>query len=119
METCEVLVVGGGPAGSTCAGKLVQEGLDVLLLDKELFPREKPCAGWITPVLFEALELDAEEYRQGRVLQRQSGAVCRAAESPFRQRKFHHLFVTDILLNLILSRDQAALQRLVYAPYPS
>jgi geranylgeranyl reductase family protein len=69
MESCEVLVVGGGPAGSTCAGKLVQAGLDVLLLDKESFPREKPCAGWITPALFEALELDAEEYRQGRVLQ--------------------------------------------------
>jgi len=69
METCEVLVVGGGPAGSTCAGKLVQAGLNVLLLDKEWFPREKPCAGWITPSVFEALDLDAEEYRQGRVLQ--------------------------------------------------
>ncbi|MDD2309711.1 MAG: NAD(P)/FAD-dependent oxidoreductase [Desulfuromonadaceae bacterium] len=69
MESCEVLVVGGGPAGSTCAGKLVQAGLDVLLLDKERFPREKPCAGWITPAVFEVLELDAEEYRQGRVLQ--------------------------------------------------
>jgi len=69
METCEVLVVGGGPAGSTCAGKLLQAGLDVLLLDKERFPREKPCAGWITPALFEVLGLDAEEYRQGRVLQ--------------------------------------------------
>ncbi|MDD2273012.1 MAG: NAD(P)/FAD-dependent oxidoreductase [Desulfuromonadaceae bacterium] len=73
METCEVLVVGGGPAGSTCAGKLVQAGLDVLLLDKETFPREKLCAGWITPAVFAALELDAEEYRQGRVLQDISG----------------------------------------------
>jgi flavin-dependent dehydrogenase len=69
METCEVLIVGGGPAGSTLAGKLVQAGLDVLLLDSQLFPRQKPCAGWITPVVFELLALDVEEYRQGRVLQ--------------------------------------------------
>jgi len=69
MESCEVLVVGGGPAGSSCAGKLVQAGLDVLLLDSQTFPRQKPCAGWITPAVLEALALDAEEYRQGRVLQ--------------------------------------------------
>lgn len=69
MEACEVLVVGGGPAGSTCAGKLRQAGLDVLLLDKENFPRHKPCAGWITPAVLETLALDVDEYRQGRVLQ--------------------------------------------------
>lgn len=69
MDTCDVLVVGGGPAGSTCAGKLRQAGLDVQLMDKELFPRQKPCAGWITPVVLEALTIDSEEYRQERVLQ--------------------------------------------------
>jgi len=69
MESCEVLVVGGGPAGSSCAGRLVQAGLDVILLDSRLFPRQKACAGWITPAVLEALALDAEEYRQGRVLQ--------------------------------------------------
>lgn len=69
METCDALVVGGGPAGSCCAGRLRQGGLDVLLLDKEIFPRQKPCAGWITPAVFEMLAIDAEEYRHGRVLQ--------------------------------------------------
>ena len=69
MESCEVLIVGGGPAGSTCAWKLRKAGLDVLLLDKEWFPREKPCAGWITPVVLETLAIDRKEYRQGRVLQ--------------------------------------------------
>jgi len=69
MKSCEVLVVGGGPAGSTLAGKLVQAGLDVLLLDSQTFPRQKPCAGWITPEVFEVLALDAEEYRRERVLQ--------------------------------------------------
>lgn len=69
METCEVLVVGGGPAGSTCAWELSKAGVDVLLLDKELFPRQKPCAGWITPEVLEMLAIDADEYRYGRVLQ--------------------------------------------------
>ena len=69
METCEVLVVGGGPAGSTCAGRLRHAGLDVLLMDKDLFPRHKPCAGWITPAVFYLLALDTDEYRQGNLLQ--------------------------------------------------
>jgi menaquinone-9 beta-reductase len=69
MENCEVLVVGGGPAGSSCAGRLRQSGIDVLLLDAKTFPRQKPCAGWITPAVFKALQLDPGEYRPGRILQ--------------------------------------------------
>ena len=69
MDNCDVLIIGGGPAGSTCARKLVQAGLDVLLLDKESFPRPKPCAGWITPAVLDTLEINCEEYRQGQVLQ--------------------------------------------------
>ena len=69
METCEVLIVGGGPAGSSCAGRLRRAGIDVLLLDKETFPRQKACAGWITPAVFKALALDTREYRQKGILQ--------------------------------------------------
>lgn len=69
MESCEVLVIGGGPAGSTCAAKLKQENVDVLLMDKQVFPREKPCAGWITPVVLEKLGIDADEYRSTLLLQ--------------------------------------------------
>jgi menaquinone-9 beta-reductase len=69
MDSCDVLIVGGGPAGSTCAGRLRQAGLDVLLMDRDTFPRHKPCAGWITPTVLKMLGIDGEEYRQGRVLQ--------------------------------------------------
>ncbi len=69
MQTCDALIVGGGPAGSSCAWKLRQRGLDVLVLDKAHFPRDKVCAGWITPCVVQALELDAEDYARGRVLQ--------------------------------------------------
>lgn len=69
METCDVLIVGGGPAGSTCARRLRRGGLDVLVLDKKTFPRDKTCAGWITPPVVEELELETDEYRRERVFQ--------------------------------------------------
>jgi len=68
-ETCDVLVVGGGPAGSTCARQLLRAGLDVLVFDKQAFPRDKVCAGWITPAVVESLELDLDDYAKGRVMQ--------------------------------------------------
>ncbi len=73
MDSCDVLIVGGGPAGSTLAWKLVKRGLDVVILDKHTFPRDKVCAGWITPATLELLQIDAEEYARGRVLQQFSG----------------------------------------------
>lgn len=73
MTTCDVLVVGGGPAGSSCAKRLVEAGLEVLILDRAAFPRDKPCAGWITPGVLEALGLPAEEYGEGRTLQAFTG----------------------------------------------
>lgn len=69
MDACDVLIVGGGPAGSSCAWKLRGSGLKVVILDKERFPRNKVCGGWITPAVVDALELDLEDYRTGRVLQ--------------------------------------------------
>ena len=62
METREVIVVGGGPAGSTCAWRLKQRGIDVLILDKATFPRTKLCAGWITPQVLSDLQMDVQEY---------------------------------------------------------
>lgn len=71
----DVLIVGGGPAGSTCAWALRRAGADVVVLDRAVFPRDKPCAGWVTPAAVEALELDLEEYGHGRVLQPITGFV--------------------------------------------
>lgn len=74
-DSCDVLIVGGGPAGSTCARLLKRAGLDVLVLDKSEFPRDKVCAGWITPQVVDELELDLEDYRSGRELQPIRGFV--------------------------------------------
>lgn len=68
-RSCDALIVGGGPAGSTCARELVRAGLDVVVMDKHVFPRDKVCAGWITPPVVQALRLDRTDYAQGRVMQ--------------------------------------------------
>jgi len=69
MESCDVLIVGGGPGGSSCAWQLRRHGFDVMLLDKAEFPRDKVCAGWITPEVAQALQLDLEDYAREHVLQ--------------------------------------------------
>jgi geranylgeranyl reductase family protein len=52
----EVLVVGGGPAGSATAALLARRGHDVLLLERAKFPREKPCAEYLSPGVVDVLE---------------------------------------------------------------
>lgn len=68
-ERCEVLIVGGGPAGASCARALTRAGLDVMIMDKSAFPRDKVCAGWVTPPVLETLQIDPAEYAQQATLQ--------------------------------------------------
>ncbi len=62
MIDSKVIIVGGGPAGSTCAWKLKQSGIPAIMLDKKPFPRSKTCAGWITPEVLEDLHIRKGEY---------------------------------------------------------
>jgi geranylgeranyl reductase family protein len=48
VERFDAIVIGAGPAGSTAAYRLSTAGARVLLLDRERFPRDKPCGGGLT-----------------------------------------------------------------------
>lgn len=45
----EIIVVGGGPAGAAASFFLSRAGCDVLLLDRAMFPRDKPCSEYLSP----------------------------------------------------------------------
>jgi geranylgeranyl reductase family protein len=84
MEHFDVLVVGGGPAGSTTAYRLAEAGASVLLVDKATFPRDKPCGGGLTmravlqcpvdpgPVVEAEVDVLELRFRYGDVVERHS-----------------------------------------------
>lgn len=55
MPHFDFIVSGAGPGGSFAARELADMGFEVLLLEKDRFPRYKPCAGWTTPEVWEML----------------------------------------------------------------
>jgi geranylgeranyl reductase family protein len=82
VERFDAIVVGAGPAGSTAAFRLSRGGARVLLVDRERFPRDKPCGGGLTyravrqlpvpvdPVVEDAVELVELGFRYGRRFER-------------------------------------------------
>ena len=64
-QDAEVIVVGGGPAGAASAFYLARAGVDVLVLDRARFPRDKPCGEYLSPqasrLLYDMGVLDAVE----------------------------------------------------------
>jgi geranylgeranyl reductase family protein len=82
VERFDTIVVGAGPAGSTAAFRLSRAGARVLLVDRERFPRDKPCGGGLTyravrqlpvpvdPVVEDSVELVELGFRYGRRFER-------------------------------------------------
>ncbi len=62
MQYAEAIIIGGGPAGSSCADNLKKAGMEVLVLDKAAFPRQKVCAGWVTPHVWKYIDTDPKDY---------------------------------------------------------
>jgi geranylgeranyl reductase family protein len=76
----DVIVVGAGPAGSATAYWLAQAGLDVLLLEKATFPRDKICGDGLTPRAVRALvsmgvDIDAPGWARNKGLRIYGGGV--------------------------------------------
>lgn len=62
MRHYDVIIVGGGPAGSSCAAQLTKAGTKTAVLDLAQFPRLKLCAGWVTPEVLDDLGVEPDEY---------------------------------------------------------
>lgn len=121
----DVLIVGGGPSGSTLAWGLRESGLKVAILDKHTFPRDKVCAGWVTPAVLEELQLDTEDYRKQNILEpihgfRVSHMGKREIETRYqhepasysiRRCEFDHYLLARSGAELILGEKFSSMQR--------
>lgn len=65
MINADVIIVGGGPAGSSCAKILNDAKINAIILEKNVFPRTKLCAGWITKDVLKSLDIDMKSYPHG------------------------------------------------------
>lgn len=61
IQTYDVAIAGGGPAGSSAALKLAEQGLKVALIEKTLHPRYKTCGGGIVQRAFKYLPVDVSK----------------------------------------------------------
>ena len=61
----DVIIVGAGPGGSTTARYLADRGLEVALLEKSTFPREKVCGDGLTPRAVEAVDQARHRHLRG------------------------------------------------------
>ncbi len=60
-QSCDVTIVGSGPAGATLAYELAKRGIGALILEKEKLPRYKCCAGSVTSKAVRLLNFDISE----------------------------------------------------------
>ncbi|MEW5759806.1 MAG: geranylgeranyl reductase family protein [Candidatus Thermoplasmatota archaeon] len=56
----DIVIVGAGPSGTSCAFELERKEIEYVILDKESFPRKKSCAGLLPPRVFSLLSLPME-----------------------------------------------------------
>ena len=85
----QVIVVGGGPAGASCGWALARSGLDVLVLDRARFPRDKPCGEYLSPQASRYLaEMGVLERVEGAGAAQLAGMVVRAPDGGEIQGQF-------------------------------
>jgi geranylgeranyl reductase family protein len=61
IKHCDILIVGAGPSGAACALRLSKSGYKVVVLEKEVFPRDKTCGDALSPDVMNQLPMLSEE----------------------------------------------------------
>lgn len=79
MQEFDVIICGAGPAGSTCALGLFDAGLNVALLDKQTFPREKICGDAYGGYAYKILNTISPKFGQS-ILNIKEGVVAKRAK---------------------------------------
>lgn len=92
----DVIIVGAGPAGSTCAFECARRGLRALLLDRDAFPRRKPCGGAVAERALAYLDFSLPE----EIVERE----CYSAVVRFNGRRVH--IRKDARIAVLVSRDR-------------
>jgi flavin-dependent dehydrogenase len=110
----DVIIVGGGPAGSSTAFALTRAGARVLVLDRAQFPRPKPCAEYLSPQasrllhdmgVLDAVEAAGAAHLAGMIVRAPNGALIRgdfAASHGFPAFRDRGLALRRIQLDPIL-----------------
>ena len=117
----DVVVVGGGPAGSCLAWALARQGLDVVVLDRARFPRAKACAEYLSPEcsrilarmgVLEPLERAGAAHLRGMIVRAPDGTAFRgefAAAHGFAGFRDRGLAIPRTVLDgMLLDRARAA-----------
>jgi menaquinone-9 beta-reductase len=116
----EVIIVGGGPAGAATAWGLARAGIDVLVVDRDRFPRDKPCAEYLSPQasrilsdmgVLATVEAAGAARLTGMTIRAPSGVSFRgdfAASHGFRGFRSEGLSLRRLVLDAILLRHAQA-----------
>lgn len=114
MSDADVIVVGGGPAGASTAFALASAGAKVVIIDRDRFPRDKPCAEYLSPQasrilndmrILEEVESRGPSRLSGMIVRAPSGRQLRgdfAAQHGFRGFRDRGLAIRRRVLDAIL-----------------
>jgi flavin-dependent dehydrogenase len=106
-DTYEVAIVGAGPAGSAAAIYLARLGAHVVLVDRAAFPRDKPCAEYLSPAcepllrelgVLDEVEATAPARLRGFRIYTPNGASFRGDFAGTRDANGHALFETGFAI---------------------
>jgi menaquinone-9 beta-reductase len=92
MEEYDVIIIGAGPAGNCAAYTLAKSKVNVLIIDKDQFPRDKPCAGGLTVKTLNSFDFPIIEKVK---------YVAKDVTVSYRGQRFHKLSGNKLLTEMV------------------